>query len=296
MIAIRLMGGLGNQMHQFAFGTYLREVQQREVVYDFASFRDDPLRDYALASWRVSLTPATEQQRQMFPRRFGGRGWRQRLAGGACQRHIRERPWQFHPRYHALPQHAYCEGYWQGEKFFPDIRPRLLELFRPSQPLTRASVDVARQIEQAQAVAVHVRRTDYLNIPFLQVCTAHYYRRAIGQLLAAHERIELFVFSDDIVWCRQHLALNCPTHFVDHNTAATAHEDMWLISRCLHHVIPNSSFGWWGAWLSQRGGQTFAPDPWFADPKLGGGDIVPPHWHRVDVNRLTQQAEQPQAA
>ncbi len=288
MIVIRLMGGLGNQMHQFAYGTYLQHVQNREVVYGTASFASDPLRDFALSVWNIDPEFVTPKIRQRCPRKVGGKGWKNYLWGSKPLAMVRQRPWQFHARYHALPSDAFCEGYWQGEPFFPGIRDRLLDCFQPAGVLSSSTRELTKRVEATTSVAIHVRRTDFLTIPFMQVCTVDYYRAAIGQLQATTPGLELFVFSDDIAWCREHLQFASPTHYIDRD--APAHEDLWLMSRCAHHVIPNSSFGWWGAWLSQRGGQVFAPDPWFADPKLGGGDIVPMHWNRFDVNRLAMRS------
>ena len=133
-----------------------------------------------------------------------------------------------------------------------------------------------------ESVSLHVRRTDYLSLSYANPCPLDYYEKSVAEVLAKHAGVQLFLFSDDIPWCRQQFDFPCPVMFVDHNDATTAHEDMWLMSRCRHHIIANSTFSWWGAWLGvDETGEVYAPQNWFADPTMDSTAIVPETWRRI---------------
>ena len=279
MIVIRLQGGLGNQMFQYAYGRELI-ARGRPVVFEDGSFEGDPLRSYELDVWLTSVPLLPAATRPLIPRCFGGDGWRNRLRGKRPLRQIIEDPLGFQPGLLSPPDHSYLDGYWQSEKFFASVRDEIVSAFQPAKRLSAESIAVAWRIQNAvDSVAVHVRRTDYLKLAFMQVVDVGYYQRCVGELVARHAGIEAFVFSDDLAWCEKNLRLPCPTHFVGHNHGATAYEDLWLMSHCRRHVIPNSSFSWWAAWLKKdQAGEVYAPRPWFNDPRMNSPDILPDRW------------------
>ncbi len=282
MIVVRLHGGLGNQMFQYAYGRALARLGTTRVVFEATSYASNNLRGYELDVWQtqVSLLDAAEVPR--LPSNFGGRGWRMALEGRRPLRKVSERPFGFHPRFLRTTDHTYRVGYWQDERFFAAAAEDIRREFRPARPVSNETADVVRRIESCDSVAVHVRRTDYLRVPSMLVCDLGYYRRCFDQLLAERPGLKAFVFSDDLAWCRRNLRLACPTYYVGHTNGATAHEDLWMMSRCRRHVIPNSSFSWWAAWLKvDPAGETYVPTPWFNDPKQPADDIAPPAWRRV---------------
>lgn len=279
MLVIRVQGGLGNQMFQYALGRYFAQRDNAEVVYDISSYRQDQLRDYELPVWRIQPRLMDEADQVLLPGRYGGLGWKGRLFGKQPLKRVKEKPFGFHPKYLQPQRHAYYDGYWQSEKFFPGLRNELVAAFQPTQSIGRRTAEVAGQIESTNAVALHVRRTDYLKITAMQSCGLDYYEDCMAELLERHTGLEVFVFSDDLAWCEENLSFNCPMHFIGHNSAAKAHEDLWLMSLCRRHVIPNSTFSWWSAWLKQdQEGEVYAPSPWFNDPKLDGSHLAPEHW------------------
>ncbi|HEY3415711.1 MAG TPA: alpha-1,2-fucosyltransferase, partial [Armatimonadota bacterium] len=136
------------------------------------------------------------------------------------------------------------------------------------------------------SVALHIRRGDYVsvkkNLRFNGVCSVEYYQAALDLLLKKVEHPHAFIFSDDIPWARENLHLNIPTTFVDHNDARRDYEDLRLLSHCRHHIIANSTFSWWGAWLAAWPGQVvIAPRRWFRSKAYNTKDIVPEHWLRL---------------
>jgi hypothetical protein len=108
-----------------------------------------------------------------------------------------------------------------------------------------------------------------------------YYRRAVDHVLARVPQAQFFVFSDDAAWTREHLVLPGVAHYVDHNAADAAFQDLRLMSLCHHHIAANSSFSWWGAWLNARDDKlVVCPQQWFAD-RRDTSTLTPPEWIRL---------------
>jgi hypothetical protein len=280
MIVARIMGGLGNQMFQYAFGLYLAERHRTELWLDSSSYAGDKLRSYTLDRWRITATEAPAAVRALIPRQ---RKWyRDWFGSRRSLKRIAERPFGFQRRYLATPNASYLDGYWQSEQFLPGMKARLQTEFQPARSVSAATQAVARKIDGCEAVSLHVRRTDYLQLSYAGPCPVEYYRRSVADLLARHAGLHLFIFSDDMAWCREQLQFPCSMTLVDHNDAATAHEDIWLMSRCRHHVIANSTFSWWGAWLREdETGDVYAPRVWFTDPTMDASAVVPKSWRRL---------------
>lgn len=291
MIVVRLHGGLGNQMFQYAYGRALMGLGSGPVVYEATSYAEDRLRDFGLNVWSVDLPLLPAEKERALASRYGGLGRKGWLHGVRPLRKVAERPFGFDPRFLQVRDNTHLIGYWQDERFFESVGEEIRNHFKPAQPVTEKTARVVDQVVATNSVAVHVRRTDYLKHAEMQVCDAGYHRRCVEMLLAKHSGLEAYVFSDDLAWCRANLELPCPTHYVDHTTAATAHEDLWMMSRCRHQVIPNSSFSWWAAWLKlDPSGETFAPSPWFNNPERAGEGVACKNWRIVPGTENTAAA------
>jgi hypothetical protein len=109
-----------------------------------------------------------------------------------------------------------------------------------------------------------------------------YYTKALKILKEKNSSIEVFVFSDDLDWCKANLQLDDSIHFVDANQKQNFHLDMYLMSHCKHNVIANSSFSWWAAWLNQNQNKiVIAPQNWYSDKSLSTKDLIPSSWKKV---------------
>ncbi len=294
MIITRIDGGLGNQMFQLAYGKYLAKLHHTELRMDISSYAAAPQHGYLLNRYATTAQVATSQQLRSIPRRYrlDGRlqlrdlipaGW---LPASELRRH-KESPFGFHPRHLAVGNHRYLVGYWQSEKYFPGMRGELLQEFQLLEPLSVVSRRVEERLRDCRSVAVHVRRGDYVSSASAAQIYCHleidYYRQAVLDWAQQHPGIQVFVFSNDIPWCRQNLQLPFPTHYVEHNSASAAHEDLELMRQANCCVIANSTFSWWGAWLNERKDKVvYAPSRWFHTGTLDGSSIVPDHWKRVN--------------
>ena len=135
-------------------------------------------------------------------------------------------------------------------------------------------------------MSLHVRRGDYASDPNASavhgLCSLDYYAAAVAHIGRFVPRPRYFVFSDDPTWASEHLKLPGDTVIVEHNDGATSYEDLRLMSRCRHHVIANSSFSWWGAWLNPRADKiVVAPSRWLAETTRACPDICPTSWVRL---------------
>lgn len=182
---------------------------------------------------------------------------------------------------------VYLAGYWQSERYFADAADTIRADFQFTTPPDPDNADHLKRIGAAQSISLHVRRGDYLLpevLPRFGSPTAKYYSDAID-LIASKMGAEpvIYVFSDEPEWARDNLVLPFETRVMAHNGPDKNYEDMRLMSACRHHVIANSSFSWWGAWLNPSPDKiVVAPKRWFIDPELDNPDIAPDTWLRLD--------------
>jgi len=287
MIAFYCQGGLGNQLFQYAAARQLAARRDEELVLDpywfehpRASETARPLELLRYAT-RLRLARADEQLRWGLLRHR----WAPYLGPFLPLRPIRERGVAYNAAVEKAPVNSYMFGFWQSEKYFKDIRRELLSEVQPIAPPSAADSSVQDQMAKHTAISVHVRRGDYVTLNsaaiYHGVCSLDYYQRAIDHVTRRVENPALFIFSDDPVWTRENLRTPHPTYYVDHNSPLDAFQDLRLMSHCTHHVIANSSFSWWGAWLANSPNQiVVAPEKWYQAGRPTP-DLLPPHWIRL---------------
>jgi hypothetical protein len=249
---VRLVGGLGNQCWQAAFGLSVSAARGEEVFFSYTpNWRPYGLDAYLIDAHIVHESPTV----------------------------YREPGFTFDPGVYSAPRGATFIGYWQTPKYFNEglIRAAFTLRNAPSS----ASQVVADQIRGSNSAFLHVRRTDYTQghtRDYHGLLPMEYYTAAIEHVRKHCENTKFFVFSDDPQWCRETFP---EFTVVDHN-ATTPHEDIWLMSLCKHAITANSSFSWWGAWLGDGapGRIVVVPAKWFlAD--IDTKDLVPERWLRI---------------
>jgi len=179
----------------------------------------------------------------------------------------------------------YLSGYWQSEKYFDDVSGIIREEFQLKNEPAGLNLELVRAMRGSQAVSLHVRRGDYVSNPIAAsyhgVCSLEYYRTAIKLIEEKVANPKFYVFSDDIPWCKENLRFPQPATYVDHNSDEPF-EDLRLMSFCKHFIIANSSFSWWGAWLSRNQEKiVLAPKKWFLTREKDDRDQVPANWIRI---------------
>lgn len=191
----------------------------------------------------------------------------------------------FWPGIKEVPTDSYLTGYWQSERYFRDAAQTIRSDFTFKAPLSSRNAEMAEQVRQGNAVSLHVRRGDYANNPKTMathgLCSLDYYRSAIRHVAERVDQPKFFIFSDDAPWVRENLVIGHTCVYVDHNLGAESYNDMRLMSMCKHHIIANSSFSWWGAWLNPNAGKiVVAPAKWFAGGR-DTKDLLPAGWVKI---------------
>ena len=184
-----------------------------------------------------------------------------------------------------VPNDCYLVGYWQSEKYFSESASQIRADFTFRQSMEDQNEKLTQQIISVNAVSLHVRRGDYAtNLQTTAthgLCTLDYYRHSIQYVAERVQQPNFFVFSDDIAWVRDNLNLPHQSQYVDCNQGKESYNDMRLMSMCNHHIIANSSFSWWGAWLNpKRDKIVVAPKNWFAN-QTDASDLLPQSWVKL---------------
>ncbi len=292
-VIVRLMGGLGNQLFQYAAGTALAQRLGVPLLLDrgFLDHRPADMtwtpRAFELDVFDLPIAFATEAQVRYLRRPMDRRGYSKAHAvlPSLFPDHVfRDKGHGFDPAVKELKAPVYMEGYWQNEGYFLSIADSLrTKLYVPRElPSTRNSEALAT-IKSTKSASIHVRRGDYVSDAetsrFHGVCSVDYHTSGAELLATQHGVQHFFIFSDDPVWVKENIRLPYPTTHVSHNTGSDGHWDLWLMKQCDHHIIANSSFSWWGAWLNTSPTkQVIGPARWFQGRDLPSSAILPPTW------------------
>jgi len=286
---IYLMGGLGNQLFQFAAG-YNHSFRYHQALYvDLGYINKYPAHggyrlDKLLLSDYISDTVESsiyEILRNRILMRFP-------VLTQLFNNKI------FHEHYYGLVTNDVADsicpimlGYWQDAKLFNEMHAFLKSSIVPRNISNRAYLLHSEITGQSMpSVSIHVRRGDYVNndtaLKTHGACSIEYYFNAIDRIKSKVKNIHFFVFTNDPVWVEENfkkLFFDSRVTFVDGNSQE---EDLWLMSQAKHHIIANSSFSWWGAWLAQHKSQiVIAPTPWYDKQPKHSTDPSLPEWIRL---------------
>jgi hypothetical protein len=241
MIIVKLQGGLGNQLFQWAYGKSLSLQLNKQLYLDLSFLMSTHAgitkRDYELHHFD-KIEDQTIQR--LFDVKYA---------------HITDNNYLF--LYKPVNYNYYIDGYFQNEKYFSQFKNYIKDTLVPKKELLLNINDIAKNIKECNSLSLHVRRTDYLHNSYHKVKTLDYYENAINQI---QDYDKLFVFSDDIDWCKTNLKFN-NIIFVENLINA---QDLYLMSLCKHNIIANSSFSWWAAWLNpNENKKVVCPEDWF---------------------------------
>ena len=286
MIYVRLLGGLGNQLFQYAAARALALRNGSSVGLDLRSLPPPPHHlSYALHHFAVQAEtePPGLPPERTTPLRY--MIWR---TGLGSPHFLRERGLHVNLPVLRASDDTYLHGYFQSESYFADHLKQLRQELRiVTPPDLRNSEWLERITGDPQSLSVHIRRGDYVAVGKASnthgTCDAAYYSRAITHLrMMTGGDVRAYVFSDDPAWVKANLSLDAEMEVVGHNGPTAHYEDLRLMSACRYHIIANSTFSWWGAWLDDRQDKAvIAPQRWFATNGPSNPDILPADWVRV---------------
>lgn len=294
MMIIQMAGGLGNQMFQYALYKQLISMGKTVKMDDEAGFREDAQRNPALAAFGVAYERASRQEiiemtdsSMAFTARV-----RRKLFGRQNHSYFEESKY-FQSQIFDW-DNVYLEGYWQSEKYFPDVAALLrkefsLESVRKNHEkgfgLSAKAESYLQRMEQEESVSIHVRRGDYL-LPqnqelFGNICTEQYYKEAVRMALEKYPGCTFYLFTNDREWAAEELKKHSgfPVVLVE-LPGEKDYETLALMSRCKHNILANSSFSWWASFLNDNPDKlVLAPEKW-----LNGWDCT--DIYRADMVRL----------
>lgn len=293
MVIVRIIGGLGNQLFQYAAGRRLAILHDTNLKLDITSFADYKWHAYSLKPFRIEEQFTTWEEIESV-KRTAQKG----LAKVISSVNRRYSPWYrpnvlvesglkpYDQRIIRTAKDVYLNGYWQSDKYFAEIQELIRTEFSIRYEPDHKSQEIGKMIANAQSVSIHVRRGNYVSNPQVNsvhgTCSVEYYQECVKRIGERVDHPHLFVFSDDLSWVRENLRFDYPTTFVDHNDATRDYEDLRLMSMCKHQIIANSSFSWWAAWLNSNPSKlVLAPRRWVRDSGIDLSDLFPSDWMLV---------------
>jgi hypothetical protein len=273
MIVVQLIGGLGNQLFQYAAAKSLALEKKQKLCIDVSPFENYKLHHYALHHFNVVCSIYKKPNRYV-----------KKLIPFFRNNSIyKEVDFGFNENLSELKgANIFLEGYFQSEKYFLAFEKEIRNDFEILTPLKTITKNTIAQIEAVNSVSIHIRRGDYLTNPLHNTAKESYYEKALELIESRIQNPVFFVFSDDMDWVKLNFSTKHKTIFIDFNDALTNFEDLKLMSSCQHNIIANSSFSWWGAWLNANPDKiVIAPKLWFNDSSINSNDIIPNTWIKI---------------
>lgn len=246
MIIMKIKGGLGNQLFQYAFGRALAIKFGKKLKFDLSFYRQQDLRSFALNRFNITFDGILNFK-EKFELKL--RSYLPALSGEIY--YFRENKGLLN--FQGLTESKICiiDGYWQSEKYFVEMS----DVVKKELCLKNLSVVdavITQNIISTNSVSLHVRRGDYVSVPVnkpYNICDLNYYQRAMQIIKNQVTDPVVFIFSDDLDWVKDNLKLDVPHFFVHGNDECV---DFYMMSLCKHNIMANSTFSWWAAWLNNN--------------------------------------------
>ena len=263
-----MLGRLGNNLFQYALGRVLAEKHGVPLVMDGSWFNEEGwgqvkcLRQLpGLASGTAKVVRRASLASRALLKATGKHYWEYRGLPILRENELNQ---SFDPQFMQAPADCMLFGYFQTPRYFEGFEGQLREeLSTHDLGLETGNEALAERLRQQGSVAVHIRRTDYAGNPDLDLCGEDYYRKTMQQMRDTLGNAHFFIFSDDPSWCQQHY-VGHDIEIIDTPKSSSALTDLHLMSLASHHIIANSSYSWWAAWLGEKAEQrVLMPGQWF---------------------------------
>lgn len=288
MKIVKLKGGLGNQMFQYAYAKVLERMTGEEIRLDYSVFSDvenDAIRVPRLKRFNISVKEAKPDEIEricMFKHRGDSLSYKYKF-WILLEEFFNRKYYREHTRAYISPEclakYSYFDGYWQSYRYVDSVLDILKEEFTPNYELSEVTKNLQRIMQSQNSVFIGVRKGDYASE------TAHwgsfgtdYYQKAMRYISERSDSPVFYIFSNDIQWCKKNIDWgNFQIIYREPDQQINDFEELMLMVSCRHSIIINSTYHWWGAKLNNYQNKiVIAPKNWFFDNKPI--DIVPPHW------------------
>ena len=286
-LILKLNGGLGNQMFQWALARMLEETTDMDVYLDMSYFKNRYARPYELNIFKLEPKLVedfwTKLKLEIIWRLRAILKWEKTLGLTLYS----ESSFNFDKNIQRIKADTFIEGFFQSEKYFKFVEDKLRDDFIFVKNQDDVNNKLRLDICAKNSISLHIRRGDYVQKKRYQNvyanCSLDYYKRGVEYIAQQYPEPTLYVFSDDINWVRNNLKLPYKSIYVSNNSGAKSFEDMRLMASCKHNIIANSSFSWWGAWLNKNPDKiVIAPQKWFNDETIVQTDVIPETWIKID--------------
>ena len=292
MIIGRLKGGLGNQMFQYAVLRALSLKYKKKIYLDLESVKCTQLetdsftpRGFSLNIFKIKASPLPNFFRYILKLRTVLK----RIIPVHFNLFLNN--YNDNSDFNVIKYPAYLDGYFQSENYFKEFRQQMLDDFSLKFPLGKDNEILLEDIIKHQSISLHFRRGDYVDKPqvalYHGVCSSEYYKIAMDYFRGEVTSSVFYIFTDDPIWVKNNFINLYPFYkmiLVNINQGVDSWKDMYLMSKCKHNIIANSSFSWWGAWLNQNPDKiVIAPKQWFADPYVNSksNNLIPASWVKI---------------
>lgn len=292
MVIIRIKGGLGNQLFQYAAGYSLAKRLNQKVELDSSFFPQQSLRGFKLESLNVSFRDITEFQNSLvmvYREKYLNKLLRKInirvLPCGKQTSYLLETKSDIVPEFFDMEcSNIYLDGYYQSEQYFKEYKKDLIKQFTPNYSSEIEYESVLAEIEGCEAVAVHVRRGDFLNAqndhnPNHYLLGEQYYHNALRYVEEHLENPTFFWFSDDIDWVKRNFGEKENFRFISLHTKHADIDEMMLMKNCKHIIAANSTFSWWASWLNEHENMMHICPA----KRYGNLYMIPDEWIKIEV-------------
>lgn len=290
MIVMRIKGGLGNQLFQYAAAYAMAKRLNQPFLFDPAFSSNMTAREYKLPELQVVVDKVVSNEKlprkiTLMKNHYINKGCRiLNISSHKCDEYIYwiETKDRWQPEFFTInANNLYIDGYFQSENYFKQYRNDILKQFTPRYKEEETYLEVLKEINCVNSVAVHVRRGDFKknNNRFHYILDENYYRRAIQFFRMKVDNPIFFWFSDDMDWVNKYIGKSKDFRFVNIRTKHADIDDMMLMKNCNHIVTANSTFSWWAAWLNEHENAIRV----VPNKAYGMDGMIPNNWIKLSV-------------
>ncbi|OGG16302.1 hypothetical protein A3D77_02485 [Candidatus Gottesmanbacteria bacterium RIFCSPHIGHO2_02_FULL_39_11] len=291
MIIIRITGGLGNQLFQYAAGRMLSIKFGTSLKLDITELQRKTYRIFLLDKFNIQaeISKGSDLKKYLKFSRFFPQDYHpyiHHILFPLFSNIYYEKSFHYDRSFERIRDNSYLIGYFQSEKYFLSIANILRRELRLNEKLSSESKELREYISDVNSISINIRRGDYVTNHIISrrhgFIGADYIHQAVSVIRKRVKNPHFFLFSDDIEWVKNNIILSYPATYVDINYPDRVEEDLILGSLCKHHILTNSTFSWWVGWLNPNASSiVIAPRNWFYKLKVSTKDLFPSSWIQI---------------
>ncbi len=282
MILAKVVGGLGNQLFIYAAAKTLAKKNETTLKLDISDYKNEGLRNFQLDYFNTNYEIASLKE----IKEFTEISFRKKIQNKLFNKNVyKERKFEFNKRFIKSKSPIYIKGYFQSEKYFEENKTGIKKELSFKIETLEINEEILKEIENSNSVSIHIRRGDYLNKNIVEthgVLGLDYYNTSIAIINSKITEAKFFIFTDSTKWVENNINVsNCT--IVSNLYSQSPIQDLFLMSKCKHNIIANSSFSWWGAWLNENVNKiVVAPKKWFGPKGPKSFDsLYPDNWIKI---------------